>query len=80
MSEVPPNPPAAPDVAEQLKTMFATVVSSDLPPDEKGRWHKRLIAITNTSKRDLPRAGEQMTRFAEEWNEVQRGTENANND
>lgn len=59
---------AGDDVAEQLKSMFASVVAADLDVAEKGRWHKRLIAITNTSKHDVARAREQLQRFSDEWN------------
>ena len=67
-------------VSEQLKVLFAQVVSADLPPDDKGRWHKRLIAITNTSKHDVVRAAEQLTRFQHEWNGIEGGTGMSNND
>lgn len=60
-------------VGDQLKALFAEVVGADLAPEEKGRWHKRLIAITNTSKHDVERAGNQLARFVEEWNALQRG-------
>ena len=67
-------------VSEQLKTLFAAVVEADLPPDDKGRWHKRLIAITNTSKHDVVRAGDQLERFVEEWNALHRGKGMSKND
>lgn len=81
MSETSPNPQSTSDrISEQLKTLFAAVVTADLAPDEKGRWHQRLIAITNTTKRDLNRAAQQLERFVDEWNASQRGTENAHGD
>ena len=68
------------ELSQQLKSMFAEVVAADIPPADKGRWHQRLIAITNTAKRDLARADEQMNRFVEEWNALQRGRGTSNND
>lgn len=68
------------DVADQLKTMFTCVVTADMDATEKGRWHKRLIAITNTSKHDVARAGEQLGRFIDEWNAMQGGKESSRNE
>ncbi len=72
MSDQAPNPSSA-KVADQLKALFCEVVEADLPPDAKGRWHKRLIAITNTAKHDVGRAGAQLSRFIDEWNEADGG-------
>ena len=67
-------------VADQLKVLFADVVAADVDVAEKGRWHKRLIAITNTAKHDVGRAGEQLRRFTDEWNALQQGKENSKNE
>lgn len=59
---------AATRVAEQLLAAFADVAAADVPADVKGRWQRRLLAITNTSKHDVTRAGEQLDKFRDEWN------------
>lgn len=43
-------------VGERLKEAFAALGDADIPAVEKGRWHQRLIAITNSSKHDLATA------------------------
>lgn len=57
----------APDVADRLRDAFAAIAAADIPGDEKGRWHHRLLAITNMAKRDVARAGEQLTRWTHDW-------------
>lgn len=80
MSDSSTSEGAGDDLADALKTMFTRVVAADLDAAEKGRWHKRLIAITNTSKNDVTRAGEQLHRFKDEWNAMQRGKESSKNE
>lgn len=58
---------AAELVSEWLREAFLRVGMTPLPPQDKGRWHQRLIAITNTAKRDTPRALEQQRRFDDDW-------------
>ena len=70
-----PDDVAASRVAEQLKSAFAAVASSELPPEEKGRWHRRLLAVTNMTKHDVARAAEQMHRVIDEWNALDEGKE-----
>lgn len=53
------------EVGERLKRAFAAL--SELPPDDRPRWHKRLIAVTNTTKRDLAGAVEQLDRYDRDW-------------
>lgn len=55
-------------VADGLRTAFADVAAADVAPDVKGRWQRRLIAITNTAKHDVARADEQLDKFHDEWN------------
>lgn len=62
-------------VADTLKRAFEVVATAPLPADEKGRWHHRLIVITNTSKHDVGRAWQQLRRFIDEWNALGRGKE-----
>lgn len=57
-------------VGDWLKEAFARVGGAeDLSPEERRRWQQRLVAITNTTKRDLPRAREQTRRFDRDWAE-----------
>jgi hypothetical protein len=62
-------------VSETLKVAFDAVTTATLDVEEKGRWQRRLIAITNTSKHDVVRAQEQLQRFKEEWNALHAGKE-----
>ena len=55
------------DVSAALRDAFAMVGQADLPDDDKGRWHQRLIAITNMAKRDTARARQQLERFEADW-------------
>jgi hypothetical protein len=69
---------AAPDdvaatVAADLKDAFAAVIAAPIDADEKGRWHQRLLAVTNMSKHDVARAHEQLIRFNDAWNARVRG-------
>lgn len=59
------------EIGERLKTAFAALV--ELPPEQRPRWHQRLIAVTNTTKRDLSRAVEQLDRYDRDW--AARGSE-----
>jgi hypothetical protein len=52
-------------VSGSLKEAFAALGAADLSQDQRGRW--RLVAITNTAKRDLRRAEDQIERFHADW-------------
>lgn len=55
-------------VAAWLRAAFARVGGAPgLTPEERGRWQKRLLTITNAAKRDLPRAAEQTRHFDRDW-------------
>lgn len=54
-------------VSEGLRDAFARLGEAKLRGDEAGRWHRRLIAISNVAKRDLPGALEQLGRFERDW-------------
>lgn len=54
-------------LSEALRVSFTEVTESGLAAEEAARWQRRLIAITNTAKRDLPRALAQMERFRADW-------------
>ncbi len=55
-------------VSEWLREAFLRVGTAEgLPPEERRRWQQRLVAITNTTKRDLARAREQTRHFDRDW-------------
>lgn len=54
-------------MSDGLREAFAQVSQARLRPDEASRWQRRLIAITNVAKRDLPGALEQLERFQADW-------------
>lgn len=55
-------------VSEWLREAFARVAADqELSPEERRRWQRRLVAITNTTKRDLVRAREQTRHFDRDW-------------
>jgi hypothetical protein len=56
-------------VSDGLRDAFAQLGQAKLRPDEAGRWHRRLLAITNVAKRDLPGALEQLERFQRDWSQ-----------
>jgi hypothetical protein len=51
-----------------LKEAFTRLAAAPLDPDERARWQRRLIAVTNAAKRDLTRAEESLARFDHDWN------------
>jgi hypothetical protein len=64
-------------VSAALKSAFAEVANADIDGADKGRWQRRLIAITNTAKHEVTRADEQLVRFRDEWNMFRRGKDEA---
>jgi hypothetical protein len=54
-------------VSGSLKEAFAALEAANLPQDQRGRWQRRLVAITNTAKRDLGQAEAQIKRFRADW-------------
>ena len=68
---------AAVRVSAGLKDAFEELARADVDGADKGRWHRRLLAITNTSKHDVARADEQLVRYRNEWNMFRGGTEEA---
>lgn len=61
-------PEASVRVADGLRTAFADVAAADVAAEVKGRWQRRLIAITNMAKHDVARADVQLNKFHDEWN------------
>jgi len=54
-------------LSEGLRGAFDRVGSADLTEHQRGHWHRRLLAITNAAKRDLPRAQAQLDRYGIDW-------------
>jgi hypothetical protein len=40
-----------------------------MTPEERGRWQRRLLAVTTMAKHDLGRAERQLTRFRDDWSD-----------
>ena len=57
-------------VSEQLKIGFAAMATSHLEEDDKPDWHRRLIAITNSSKHDLSTAEKRLQRYWDDWEQA----------
>lgn len=64
-------------VSTELKAAFDDVGRADIDGADKSRWHRRLIAITNTAKHDVARADEQLVRYRDDWNMFRQGEEDA---
>lgn len=54
-------------LSEGLRHAFTRVGSADLTDDQRGRWQRRLLSITNAAQRDLPRAQAQLDRYDADW-------------
>lgn len=54
-------------VSGGLKEALAALGAAHLPQDQRGWWQRRLVAITNTAKRDLGRAEAEIERFHADW-------------
>ena len=68
---------AAARVSAGLKDAFDEVARADIDGADKGRWQRRLLAITNAAKHDVARADEQLVRYRDEWNMFRQGKEDA---
>ena len=69
--DVPPDDSdavAARRLADGLRDAFARLAQSPLTPDEKARWQQRLLAVTNSAKRDTSRSLASLARFNDDWN------------
>lgn len=71
------NVDAGARVSTGLKAAFGEVARADIDVADKGRWQRRLIAITNTAKHDVARADEQLMRYRDDWNMFRQGEEDA---
>lgn len=56
------------DLAEGLRQAFVQLTHAPLTDSAKASWHRRLIAITNSAKRDETRARASLRRFLDDWN------------
>lgn len=54
-------------LSEGLREAFDRLGASDVTEDQRGRWQRRLLAITDAAKRDLPEAQAQMDRYRSDW-------------
>lgn len=53
-------------LTEQLRDLYDRVDDAKVSADQKGRWHRRLIAITDAARDDMDRAEGQLVRFTAE--------------
>ena len=63
-------------LSEGLRSAFAEVAAADIDAEQKGRWQRRLIAVTNMSKHDVSRAALQLDKFHGEWNAAKKTSNN----
>lgn len=54
------------ELTEQLRELYDRVDAAKVSAEQKGRWHRRLIAITDSAKDDLDRAEGHLVRFTAE--------------
>ncbi|MBW3561960.1 MAG: hypothetical protein KY437_05635 [Actinobacteria bacterium] len=54
------------EVTAQLRDLYSRVDGARVSTEQKGRWQRRLIAITDAAKDDLDRAEGQLVRFSAE--------------
>lgn len=54
------------DLTERLRELYDRVDAAKASTEQKGRWHRRLIAITDSARDDLDRAEGQLVRFTAE--------------
>jgi hypothetical protein len=49
--------------AARLRAAHGLLENARVSDEQRGRWQRRLIAITEAARRDLDRAGSQLARF-----------------
>lgn len=54
------------DLTAQLRELYERVDGAKASAEQKGRWHRRLIAITDAAREDMDRAEGQLVRFTAE--------------
>ncbi|HEX2029022.1 MAG TPA: hypothetical protein VHF25_13585 [Nitriliruptorales bacterium] len=53
-------------LTDGLRELHERVESARVSAEQKARWQRRIVAITNAAKEDLDRADEQLRRFSGE--------------
>lgn len=54
------------ELTEHLRDLYDRVDTAKVSAEQKGRWHRRLIAITDAARDDMDRAEGQLVRFTAE--------------
>jgi uncharacterized NAD(P)/FAD-binding protein YdhS len=54
-------------LSEGLRDAFRRLSSPSLQAQERSRWQRRLVGITEVAKRNLPEAQVQLARYDEDW-------------
>lgn len=55
---------------ERLRDLRARVEAADVSEEQRGRWHSRLLGITDGAKTDLQRATDLLSRFEGELDRI----------
>lgn len=53
-------------LADQLRELHARIEDAKVSSEQRARWQRRIISITNAAKTDLSRADDQLVRFTAE--------------
>jgi hypothetical protein len=53
-------------LSDGLKEAFAGLAGADLGPEDRQRWHRRLLAVTNLAKHDVGRAEARLDRLRDD--------------
>jgi hypothetical protein len=54
-------------LTQGLRVAFIQVAEAKLTDGQRGRWQRRLVAINEAARADLPAASEQLARFERDW-------------
>jgi hypothetical protein len=54
-------------LTQGLHSAFTKVAEAKLNEGQRGRWQRRLVAISEAARADLPAASEQLARFERDW-------------
>lgn len=54
-------------LSQGLRTAFSRLDTVLLLEQERSRWQRRLVGITETARRDLPRAQTELARYEDDW-------------
>lgn len=53
-------------LADRLRELHARIEDAKVSSEQRARWQRRIISITNAAKTDLARADDQLVRFTAE--------------